>query len=121
MAELEELPDADEGLLPGKFSIYRFSKLVPALEPAHLVELGCVGQIGFGDHSKQFPFFQQQGAVVESALEAHRGAYCQQHREAFGGLENLCYRFFGGREKPFLSEEVGTAVAGDAEFREDEN
>ena len=121
MAQFEELTYAKQGLLPRVFDFYRLHKLVPALEPAHLVELGCIGKIGFGDDSKKFPLFQQQCAVVEPALEAHRGAYCQQQLKAFGGLEHLCYRFFGGSEEPFLGEEVGTAVAGDAEFREDEN
>ena len=121
MTKFEQLPYADEGLLTGEFYFHRLCKLIPALEPAHLVELGCVGKVCFGDYSEVTASLKQDGAVEEPAFETHRGANCQQGRKLFSGVEYLSDSVLCSRKEPFLGEKVGTAVACDAQFREDEN
>ena len=90
-------------------------------EPALLVELARVGEVGLRDNPEDLAAGDRDGHVEEASVDLQRGADEGGEAKLGRGLANLPQGLYGAVQEGPLAEEVTAAIPGQAEFGEDDD
>ena len=92
-------------------------------EPAPLVELAVVGQMGLGHQAQDLALVEDGGAVVELAVPGVPDGQADggDHVQVLGGLQDGPEPFLSTPEQGGLEEKVPAGVAGEAQLGEGED
>ena len=87
-------------------------------EPAPLVELPIVGDIGLGHQAQDLPLVDDRRAVVELAVPRifHRQAQGGEHIQVLGGLQHGGQALLRPFQQGVLEEQVAAGVPGEAQL-----
>ena len=93
---------------------------LPGGEPALLIELPVVGDIGLGDQTQDLSSLYDSGAIVQLVVPfvPHRQTDGREDIQVFRGLQDGPQALPGPVQEGVLKKEVGAGVAGQAQLRQ---
>ena len=113
-------PRGEKRLLPGAGHEQRLRGARRRAEPALLVELAVVGQVGLGREAHKLAAHAHRGAVVDRVARAHGQAHGKKDRQVGRLGENMRKSALRRSEQSAVVEEVAAGVARKAELGQNE-
>ena len=80
-----------------------------------------IRQISFGDYAQYFPLLECYGTVHQGRIDHNRHTHNRDDVHLAGIVHNLHQCDFGFFQQECLTEQVGTRISGDTQFREDDD